>query len=133
MSKKKLLLSIPLLIAAGYLIYTLIMFASGEISLVWKHYLGIILFPIPIYVFFKSLYKAVIVSGIYLLIGTFGLFSITPDIETVIYRLRLGDLHISTPLLDPLFLKLFILFIVLNGFTLADMYILYKERKQAKD
>lgn len=128
MTRQKLFLSIPLAIVAGLLIYCWTIILSTETLATWRHYVGFGLFLILIFFYFKSYKLTVIGTGIYFLLGTFNVLSITAEISTS--WLRIGP--VQTPPVQLLSLGLFILFAILNFDPLVDMYLDYKEAKQAK-
>jgi len=79
--KQKFLLLIPLAIIAGFLIYSWITFLCTDIIATWRHYLALGLFVLFIYLYLKSFKKALLATGIYLLLATFNAYSMTPEIS----------------------------------------------------
>ena len=128
MKKKKILLLIPLAVVAGLLIYSWAKILTTDIAARWENYLAVGLFIIPVYLFFKNFTSAVIATGIYLLVGTFGGFSLTADIA--ITWIRIGPLE--TPPFIELSFGIFILYFALNFGTLANIYLDYKKSKHVK-
>jgi hypothetical protein len=126
---KRILLAVPILTAIGFIINSWVEIATTESPASWQHYGAIILLVIVIYFFFTDFKKAAIFTGIYFLLGAFGAFSLTLDINKS--WVRIGS--IETPTFNLLSLGLFILFFVLNFMTLTDFYLDYKELKAKKN
>ena len=132
MTKRKLLLLIPLAIIAGFLIYTWtnILFMGFDSN--WRHYVALGLFVLLIYLYFKSFKKAILATGLYLLIGTCNLLTLTPSVTTDSYGIRIASLEIATPMFQLLSFGILVLYSILNFDTLVDIYLDYKEAKKAK-
>lgn len=127
-SKEKMRLFIPLAIVAGFLAYCWTLFAVTDAAATWKHYLGLYLFLFIIYLAYSNSSLALIATGIYLLLGVFGLLAMTAHITT--HGIRIGP--ISTPEVQLPFLGLFLLYFVSNFNHLVDIYLDYKEGKPLK-
>jgi len=128
MTKRKIFLLIPLVIAAGLLIYCWTIILSTDTLATWRHYVGFGLFLILAFLYFKNLKLTIVGTGIYLLLATFNVLSMTAEISTS--WLRIGP--VETPPIQLLSLGLFILFAILNFDILIDIYLDYKEAKQLK-
>ena len=128
MTKRKLFLATPLAIAGGLLIYCWIIILSTDNLANWRHYFGLALFLMLIFFYFRSYKLTLIGTGIYFLLATFNLLSMTAEITTS--WLRIGS--VETPPVQMLSLGLFILFAILNIDPLIDIYLDYKEAKQSK-
>jgi hypothetical protein len=129
MSKPKILLLIPLLVVAGFLIYTwTIKIFTDEIAK-WQHYVGLILFIPLIALFFNNFNWSVLLTGVYLILGMFYLFTITPGVTTLNF-LKIGPLTI--PLFNPPMFLVFPLYFLLNFNTLMDIKLDYEEEKELK-
>lgn len=128
MTRQKFFLLIPLIISAGLLIYCWTIILSKDTLATWRHYVGLGLFLILTFLYFKSFKLTIIGTGIYFLLATFNILSMTAEITTS--WLRIGPVEI--PPVQLLSLGLFILFAILNFDTLVDIYLDYKEAKQAK-
>jgi len=126
MTKKKILLLIPLAIIAGLLIYCWIAILTKDYTVRWQHVLANVLFAIVVFIYFKNFTKAIISTGVFLLMGTCNAFSMTPDINTTWFRV--GPLE--TPHFNFLSFGLLILFLILNFDTMVNLYLDYKEAKQ---
>ena len=128
MTREKKLIFIPLLLILVLLTYCWTIILTTDILATWRHYLGLIFFVLLIFLFFRSATTILIATGLYLLLLTFNAFAITAEISTTWFRVR----FISTPPFQLLSLGLFILYLVLNGNTLIDIYLDYKEARQVK-
>ena len=126
MTKKKILLLIPLAIIAGLLIYCWIAILTKDYTVRWQHVSAIVLFAGVVFIYFKNITKAIISTGAFLLLGTCNAFSMTPDINTTWFRV--GPLE--TPPFNFLSFGLLILFLILNFDTMVNLYLDYKEAKQ---
>ena len=125
MTKKKILLLIPLIIISGLLIYcwTTIMLTDRIPS--WQHYLALGFFVAVVILFFKSFTKAALALGLYLLLATFNFFSMTADINDTWFIIG----GIELPHFQSMGLGLLVLFLILNYDTLVNIYLDYKEAK----
>ncbi len=128
MTKQKVFLLIPLIIIAGFIVYCWTIIFATDILATWRHYVGLGLFLILIFFYFKSSKLAIIGTGLYLFLGTINVLSISAEIKTS--WLRIGQ--VETPPVQLLSLVFFILFAILNFETLIDIYLDYKETKQDK-
>lgn len=125
MTKKKILLLIPLIIIAGLLIFCWTKILLTDIIVTWQHYMSLGLFAVLVFLYLKSLTKTVIETGLYLLLATFNALSMMPEINTSYFRTGL----IETPHFQLLSLGLLMLFLILNSDTLVNMYLDNKEAK----
>lgn len=128
MTRQIIFLSIPLAIMATFLIYCWTIILSTDILATWRHYVGLGLFLILIFFYFISFKLTAIGTGLYLLLATINVLSMTAEISTS--WVRIGP--VETPPVQLLSLGLFILFAILNFDPLIDIYLDYKEAKQAK-
>jgi hypothetical protein len=128
MTRRKIFLLIPLLVAAGLLINCWTIILSTDTLADWRHYLGLGLFLILIFFYFKDFRLTIIGTGIYFLLGTFNALAMTAEINTS--WLRIGP--IETPPVQLLSLGLLVLFAILNFEPLIDIYLDYKEARQGK-
>ena len=78
--KRKIFLLIPIAVIAAYIIYTwsVILFINHWAT--WRHYIGLILFIALIYLLIRSFKQAAVATGIYLIIGTLNLLTITSNV-----------------------------------------------------
>lgn len=132
MTKKKLLLLIPLLLIAGLILYTWITVLTGDNVLVWRHYTGLVLFVPLIYLFTKSFRKTVLATIIYLILGICNVLTLTPAIIWNSYGIRIGSANIETPPFQILSFGLLVLLCILNFDTIVDIYLDFKEMRQTK-
>ena len=130
MTKKKILLLIPLLLIAGLILYTWITVLTGDYVLVWRHYAGLVLFVPLIYLFTKNRRKTIFGTVIYLILGICNVLTLTPSIIWNSYGIHLGSANIETPSFQLLSFGLLILLCILNFDTLVDIYLDFKEMRQ---
>ena len=129
MSKEKKLISLPLIIVAIILVYCWTIILTTEILATWSQYLGLTLFIVIVFSFFKYNIKiATLLTGVYLLLATFNLLAITAEIATS--WLRIGP--VSTPPIQLLSFAIFVLYFCLNMDPMIDRYLDYKEAKSVK-
>ncbi|MGN6195821.1 MAG: hypothetical protein ACTHOB_12845 [Ginsengibacter sp.] len=125
MTKKKILLFIPLIIITALLIYCWTTILFTDIIATWQHYMALGLFAVLVFLYFKSFNNTIIATGLYLLLATFNGLSMTPTINTSWFRI--GTLE--TPPFQILSLGLLVLFLILNSDALVNLYLDYKEAK----
>ena len=130
MTKKKILLLIPLIIIGVLIAYSWITLLIQEYIPIWRHYIALSLFALLIFLYIKNFTKAVIATGIYLLLGTCNFLSLTASTIWNSYGVRVGSAEIWTPSFQLVSFGLFILFAILNFGTLADIYFDWKETRQ---
>lgn len=128
MTRKKLFLSIPLVIVAGLLIYCWAIILSTDILATWRHYIGLGLFLILILLYFKSTALTIVGTGVYLLLATFNVLSITAVITT--HWVRIGP--VQTPPVQLLSFGHFILFAILNFDQMIEIYLDFKEARESR-
>ncbi|MFT3702140.1 MAG: hypothetical protein QM802_07210 [Agriterribacter sp.] len=128
MTKQKIFLFIPLAIITGLLIYGWTIILSTDIVATWRHYVGLGLFLVLIFLYFQNFKWTIPGTGLYLLLATINLLSMTAEIKTS--WITIGP--VSTPPIQLLSLGLFVLFGFLNFTPLTEMYLDYKEAKAPK-
>jgi hypothetical protein len=122
----------PFIILGGILAYTWIIIFSTEYMAMARHIALLFLFLINLVVYFFRFRLALIGTGVILLLATSGFLGLLPDIETNSFGIRLGSLNIKTPGINWESLALLIVYLVVNGGYLVDVYFEYKERKYVK-
>jgi len=133
MNKQKTLAFIPLLIIAGQLIYTWVNILFTDAVAGWMHFLGLLLFlPLP-YLQYKNLKIGLFATGIYLILGTANLFSLTPSIITNTFGMTVGSIELWTPAFQPLPFGLLILYCIVNFNAFITIYVNYKVKDEPKD
>ncbi len=131
MSKRRIFLLIPIAIIAGFLIYTWFLILSTNLIATWRHYTGLILFAPVLYFLFRNFKIAVLATGIYLIIGTFNLLSITTDV--LLYNgVRIISVELTTSFFQPKLFLIFIIYIIFNYDALIDIWLDYKEAQELK-
>ena len=119
------MLLIPLVIVAALLVYCWITILFTEVVGTWRHYIALLFFPLLVFLYFKNFTRAVITTGLYLVLAIFNALSMTPEIS--MSWLTIGP--IETPHIQLLSFGLLVVFLVLNSDTLVNMYLDYKEAK----
>ncbi len=128
MTTRKILILIPLIAIAGYPVHTWFNILFGIYVATWMHYVGLLFFLPLIFLFFRNLDWATIGTGIFLLLGLINTLAITSDISTVSF----GIGPIFTPPMQPIFIALFALYIILNFKVLMNLYLDHEEAKWLK-
>lgn len=129
MTKQKVRILIPLVITSGFIVYSWTKILATDDIATWQHYIALGLFAMLVILYFKNIKSTIIATGIYLILGTFTLLSLTPGISKS--WLRIGP--IETPHVNLLSLGLFVLYFILNQDHLIDMYLDYKETRQKRN
>jgi hypothetical protein len=124
---KRILLLIPFLIAIATIVRCWIEIATSDTAAQWRHYSAVLFVVVTVYFYFKSFIHAVISVGVFLLLGTLNVFSMTSHVETT----WVGIAGLKTPPFNALSLGLLFLYFVLNFATLVNLYLDEKERKFA--
>jgi len=122
---KRILLFIPLVWAISTLSNTWIQILTSGSTAVWQHYSALILLAILIGTSFRGFTATLIATGIFLLIGVFGGYSLTVPISST--TIRVGSL-LSFPF-NAFCLMIFSIYLLLNGYTLVKIYMEKKERE----
>ena len=127
--KRKFLFFIPFSILTITLIYSWYTFIFTDNIAVFSHYLGLLFFLPVIYFLYKdkSLKKAIVLTGVYLILATINLLSFIPFVMTSSFGISIGSINIWSPSLNGFALLLLILYCVLNFDTLVDIHLDYKE------
>jgi hypothetical protein len=126
MTKEKKRIIFPLIIIMVILAHCWTIILTTEILAIWRHYIGLVLSIVIIFLFFKNLKATTVATGLYLLLATFNLIAFTPSVDT--YGIRFSE-SISTPPIQLLSLGLFILYLFLNLDSLINIHLDIEERK----
>ena len=127
--KRKVLFFIPFSILTIVLIYSWYTFIFTDNIAAFSHYLGLLFFLPIIYFLYKgkTLKKAIVLTGVYLILATINLFSFMPFIMTSSFGISIGSIDIWSTSLNGFALLLLILYCVLNFDTLVEIHLDYKE------
>jgi hypothetical protein len=128
MIKKKILILIPILIIATVLVFTWLVFLGGYYLSRMEHYAGLVLFLIVLILFFIDSKLALIGTGIFLLCASINLIAITTSIS--IFTINIFPLSLLP--IQPLSLGLLVIYLIVNGKLLIDIYLDYRELKGNK-
>lgn len=129
MTRQKLLSIIPMAIATGLMIHCWIIILFTDVSPEWRHYLGLTLWLVLIFLYLKSFRWAILATGIYFLLATCNLLAMTPVISTS--WLTIGP--VRTPPVQGLSLVLLVLYAFLNAEVLIDMSLHLKRARTTKE
>lgn len=132
MSKQKIRILIPLVVIAGLLLYSWIFFLTTDWLAIIQHYIGLVLFIPLVYYFFNNLNRAVIWTGIYLLMGVCKFLAFTPFLMRTAMGIKIGSLELGMPSFQLIPFLIFIVYGILNFDQLAEIYLDHKERKQKR-
>lgn len=86
--KKHLFDLIPLVVLAIYAIILLVTAFTTDIVLIWKHYLGFVFLIITTFIIFKNHQLGTLCIGLILLLGYFGLWSLSPKLLSINFGVR---------------------------------------------
>ncbi len=86
--QKHLLDLIPIIVLAIYAIVLLMIVSSTDIILNWKHYLGFFFLIITTIIIFKNHQIGTLCLGLILLLGYFGLWSLSPQLLSINFGIR---------------------------------------------
>ena len=92
--------------------------------------MALALFVGLIFLFFKNFKKAILGTGLYLILGTCNLLALTPSVTTNSYGLKIGSLEVWTPTFQLLSFVLLLLFFFLNFDTITNIDLDYTEEKK---
>ena len=132
MTRRKILILIPLICIALLLAYTWVLIVVADYAATWRHYIGLSLFLFLIYLFVKDLSKCIVATGIYLIIASFNLFALTPGVTSNSLSLTVSGASISTPSFSLLGIGLFIFYSILNMDSLINIRLDYREARERK-
>ena len=128
MKKNNWRIILPLLVITVLNIHCWTVILTTNILATWRQYLGLLLFLVLIAVFFKNRSTAIVGTGVYLLLATFNIVAITPEIKVGWFAIG----PVSTPPLQMLSLIIFAGYFVLNLDALIAMRLDYIEARQKK-
>ena len=133
MSKPKKLLLTVLIIITVILAYSWSIILFTEIEATWRHYLALLLF-IPLLILYKKdIKKAVLFTGVYLILGTCNLITLTPSVTSNSYGIRISSFEVWTPTFQLYSFLILIFFFLVNFNTLVNYYLDYQDSKKAKN
>jgi hypothetical protein len=133
MNKQKTLALIPITLIAALLVYTSSIILFTNINASWMHYVGLLLFLALPYPQFKNIKIGLFATGIYLILGTINLLSLTPSIITSTFGLRVGSIALWIPSFQPLPFGLLVFYFIVNFNAFVTIYVDYKIKDEPKD
>src|SRR5689334_12775992 len=110
MKKQIIRILIPLILIACALTYCWIVLLINNYIPSWKHYAALVLFLVVLSLFFKNVTAVTIATGVYLLLATIHIISLSALQSTFYFTIAGKD----TPGIQLLSLGLFILYFILN-------------------
>ena len=84
------------------------------------------------YLQYRSFKLGLFATGIYFILGTCNLFSLTPSTVINSYYVRLGSLDLSTPTFQPLSFGLLMLYLIVNFNSFVTIYLDYEFKDNEK-
>lgn len=125
-------LLIPLLVIACYLVHSWIVLIAEGWSPHIQHYIAVLLFIPLVILFFKNLRLLMIWAGIYALLATFNLLTLTPDAERWSMGIHIAAFTIASPSFQSRGFLVLLTYSILNFDGLVNMYLDHKEAKTKK-
>ncbi len=122
---KKLLLILPYLLLAGIVIYAWVLFIKGIYSPEWRHWAALILVVLNGVLYLRWIKQAVVFTGVVLMVATINLLAFFPAISS--WSVGIGAVH--TPGIQPGSLLLLVVYTIINGRYLVNLYL---DRKEAR-
>jgi hypothetical protein len=132
MTKQEKRFLISVVPVAGLLIYCWTIFLFTDVAATWRHYLALLCFSGLAFLFFKDVRKTILGTAVYLFMGTCNLLALTPTITISSYGVTIGSLKLETPTFQLLSFGLLLFFLTVNFDALVNIYLDYKESKEAK-
>lgn len=132
MKRKYVYILVPLLTAVFLLVNAWIsIFTKNYIPQI-SHYLAVI-FILPPFIFLLNRFNwSVLYTGVYLLLTTFNVFSLSADLSSNQFCFGASPNQVCTPGVNLPSLGVLVLFLIFNYTLLEGMYIDYSERKSQK-
>ncbi|HEX9513364.1 MAG TPA: hypothetical protein VF939_22895 [Puia sp.] len=126
--KKRIISSIPFLIISLIVLYTWFEIITTEYIATWRHYVALTLVAINAALYFVKYKKAVLLTGIILILATFNLLSFFTIIQTSF----LGFGSVTTPEIQLKSLLLLVIYCAINFNLLINWYLDMKEGRAKK-
>lgn len=130
MKKKEMFQSLPMIVITIVIIYTWFNILTTDYFATLKHQIALALFLINIGLYFIKFKYAIFLSGIFLLLASFNLLAIWPDIISSSYFMKIGDKEISTPEIQWNTFFILLLYLFCNATYIIDSYVEMKSNNQ---
>lgn len=129
--KSRIRFFIPFIVISCLLADNWIWFLTTDYNAMSSHYIALILWlPIVFWTCKKTtLKKAIVATGIYLILATIGLLSLLRGVDSGYLAINVGGILIPTPSFNPPAMLLLIAYGFLNFDILVEIYLDYKEAK----
>jgi hypothetical protein len=122
MSANKFTRLTPFLVIAIILSYTWYVIITNEFFATTKHQIALGIFVVNIAVYFIKFKYGVLLTGLFLILATFNLLALFPEIIYSSFFLGIRGKGFSTPSIQGKSLLLFIFYLILNARYLMDLY-----------
>ena len=123
MKKQNIIQILPIVICSIVLIWTWTLVINGSVLAVMKHWLGLACFIINIVCYLFQFKIGLVFTAIFLLLATFNLVAIFPDVVSSSVFIRLGKKELETPSIQGRSLLLLLLYMIVNGNYFIQLYI----------
>lgn len=124
--KYQLIHAIPFLILFLLVLYTWFIFLSTNYVATWRHYLLLVLVLINLILYYRWFNKAILTTGMILILFTFFLLPPFKEIESAF--INIGP--VSIPWIEYWSFLILIIYCSINYNLLIDMYLDLKEKKK---
>lgn len=134
MDKKKFIRIIPFLIAALLVVYCWCeLVFKTTFAPDYRHWSALIAVLVIAVVYFKNFKWGIMLTMLFLVLASFSVMALDSNHYSVAYFFQIGDKEVSTPDLQSKAILLLILFFILNGGFLMDMWADRALRKEQKN
>lgn len=121
---------IPYIIICLILSYTWYVILSTEYLATWKHYFALGIAVLNLATYFASVNYGLAITFIFLLLATFNVLGLFPDIVYTSWFIRIAGKEIESPAIQGKSFLLLMLYIILNWLYWTDKYKVYKSRRK---
>lgn len=104
---------------------------TGQNRPVQEHYWGLALVLLTAVMYFIKFRYGILMTGISLLLGLFGLVVFLPLKSVTYYGITIGGVEIRTPYIVPTIFVLILLYAAVNGSSLVKFYDTYVGNRKA--
>lgn len=131
LNKRQILILTPIVLIAVMIGYSWAVIFFTDLYANWRHHVALVLFfPLPFFIYKTQEKIALLLTIVYLLIGTANMLSFTPVVTSSSFGIQVGSLTIATPSFQLSSFGILVLALILNFDNLTNYYLDYKESKQ---
>lgn len=130
--KQRIRILVPLLIIATLLCFTVGSYLAGAADLHIRNYAAMLLFVPLVFWFFKKPVRAVLATGLYLVLASFNLLVMAPYTSYAWVRLGSDVTNPQVPLFQWEGFLILVLYAILNFDRLVEVLLDYKESRACK-